>query len=145
MRAGWIPYSNEAKQNLLGVQAETLHRFGAVSEAVAREMASGALQRGQTDYAIAITGIAGPGGGSASKPVGTVFTAVASTGGLQVYHDRNAWDRPTFKEVTTNRALNRLRLLLPRGQKAIRAGQPQLTVHENPLSGNKTSTFRALG
>jgi nicotinamide-nucleotide amidase len=111
-RAGWVTYSNEAKQQLPGVRPETLQRFGAVSEAVAREMAAGARHVCQTDYAIAITGIAGPSGGSAAKPVGTVFTALASAEGIHVRHDCHVWDRLTFKEVTANQALNWLRLLL---------------------------------
>jgi nicotinamide-nucleotide amidase len=111
-RAGWVTYSNESKQALLGVRAETLDRFGAVSRAVAQEMAAGARRLSQSDYAIAVTGIAGPTGGSPGKPLGTVFIALASPRQMQVRHFRNAWDRLTFKEVTTQQALNQLRLLL---------------------------------
>lgn len=74
---GFVTYSNEAKQRLLGVSAESLRREGAVSETVAREMASGACAAAAADYALAITGIAGPGGGSAEKPVGTVCFGLA--------------------------------------------------------------------
>ncbi len=70
-------YSNEAKQNLLGVKAETLIKFGAVSEEVAREMAEGVKKVLNADYAVATTGIAGPTGGTEEKPVGTVWIAVA--------------------------------------------------------------------
>ena len=74
---GVVSYSNAAKTELLGVPAELIAAQGAVSEAVARAMASGALQRSQADLAVAVTGVAGPGGGSASKPVGTVWLAWA--------------------------------------------------------------------
>jgi nicotinamide-nucleotide amidase len=111
-RAGWVTYSNEAKQAFLGVRAETLDRYGAVSQAVAREMAAGARQASQADYAIAVTGIAGPTGETPDKPVGTVFIALASPQETQVWHQYNVWDRVTFKEVTTGQALNQLRLAL---------------------------------
>lgn len=78
---GFVTYSNEAKQDLLGVSAATLRKYGAVSEEVARAMAVGALARSRAEAAVAITGIAGPGGGSAQKPVGTVWFAWASSDG----------------------------------------------------------------
>jgi nicotinamide-nucleotide amidase len=74
---GWVTYSNAAKREELGVRRRTLERFGAVSEPVAREMARGALRRSGAGVAVAITGIAGPGGGSPGKPVGTVCFAWA--------------------------------------------------------------------
>lgn len=74
---GTIPYSNQLKQQLLAVKETTLNQFGAVSEQTAIEMAAGAKAKFSTDYAIATTGIAGPGGGSVDKPVGTVWIAVA--------------------------------------------------------------------
>jgi len=76
---GFVTYSNHAKQDLLGVEAATLDAFGAVSEAVAREMADGALARSAATLAISVTGIAGP-GGSEHKPEGRVCFAVASKG-----------------------------------------------------------------
>lgn len=111
-RAGLVTYSNEAKQTFLGVRPDTLARFGAVSDAVALEMAEGARRAGQTDYAIAVTGIAGPTGGTEEKPVGTVFIAMAGPSGSQVQRMLNSWDRLTFKEVTVQQALDQLRLRL---------------------------------
>jgi nicotinamide-nucleotide amidase len=112
LRAGLVTYSNDAKQQFLGVKAETLERHGAVSEAVAQEMAEGARRVNRTDFAIAVTGIAGPSGGTPDKPVGTVFIALATPARTDVWKMFNAWDRPTFKEVTTRQALNQLRLAL---------------------------------
>ena len=77
---GFVTYSNEAKQEMLGVRAETLLTHGAVSEETAREMAQGALEHSRGSVALAITGIAGPGGGTAQKPVGTVCFAWATKG-----------------------------------------------------------------
>jgi nicotinamide-nucleotide amidase len=74
---GFVTYSNEAKEEMLGVPAEVLHLHGAVSEPVARAMAQGALKHARAERSIAVTGIAGPGGGSAAKPVGLVYIAVA--------------------------------------------------------------------
>lgn len=74
---GTIPYSNALKQQLLNVEEETLIQYGAVSEQTAIEMASGSKKAFSSDYAIATTGIAGPGGGTAEKPVGTIWVAVA--------------------------------------------------------------------
>ncbi|MCB9251045.1 MAG: CinA family nicotinamide mononucleotide deamidase-related protein [Flavobacteriales bacterium] len=78
-----VSYSNEIKNHILGVQESTLVQFGAVSEECVKEMVTGVQDRFKTDYAIAITGIAGPGGGTADKPVGLVWLAVRSTKGMQ--------------------------------------------------------------
>jgi len=72
---GFVTYSNQAKTDMLGVSADTLQRFGAVSEATVREMVEGALRRSQAQVALAVSGIAGPGGGTPEKPVGTVWFA----------------------------------------------------------------------
>ena len=76
--AGFVVYSNEMKIKLLGVKAETIKNYGAVSEQCAKEMASGALNAAGADISISITGIAGPDGGSAEKPVGTVYIGLCS-------------------------------------------------------------------
>ncbi len=106
---GVVSYANSAKEKFLGVHAETLKNFGAVSEEVAREMASGAREKFGSDFAIAVTGIAGPGGGTTEKPVGTVFIALASSSGVEVKMFFNAWDRETFKQVTATQAFEMLR------------------------------------
>lgn len=107
--AGMVTYSNAAKQKLLGVHAETLDRHGAVSKPVAREMAEGARQQTQADYALSVTGIAGPSGGTPGKPVGTVFIGLAEPSGTLVELQFNPYDRETFKQVTTQQALELLR------------------------------------
>ena len=75
--AGFVTYSNPAKQSMLGVLSDTLETYGAVSEQTVREMALGAIQQSKADWAVAISGIAGPGGGRPDKPVGTVWFAWA--------------------------------------------------------------------
>jgi len=79
---GFVTYSDDAKVDLLGVKQETIGSHGAVSEAVAREMAVGALHQSSADYAVAVTGIAGPEGGTPAKPVGLVWFAWASLDGV---------------------------------------------------------------
>ena len=111
---GFLTYSNALKEKFLGVQNKTLAEHGAVSEPVAREMAEGARRATEADYAIAVTGIAGPAGGTAEKPVGTVFIALAGVDGTKVWKMFNPWDRVTFKEATARQAINQLRLKLVR-------------------------------
>jgi len=106
---GVVSYANSAKEKFLGVRAASLSAHGAVSEAVAREMALGARDKFGSDFALAVTGIAGPGGGTPDKPVGTVFIALASASGVTVKQFLNVWDRATFKQVTATQALEMLR------------------------------------
>jgi nicotinamide-nucleotide amidase len=106
---GVVSYSNNAKQKFLGVRAKTLERHGAVSEAVAAEMAQGARKRFGADFALAVTGIAGPTGGTKSKPTGTVFIALAGAFGTVVVHKINSFGRLPFKKVTARQALELLR------------------------------------
>jgi len=89
---GFVTYSNEAKQQMLGVPAGTLQEHGAVSRQTAEAMARGALGRANADLAVAITGIAGPGGGSADKPVGLVHFAAASRSGKLVHAEKRYGD-----------------------------------------------------
>jgi PncC family amidohydrolase len=102
---GVVAYSNAVKQKFLGVRGETLRRHGAVSEAVAREMALGARRKFGSDFALAVTGIAGPTGGTRHKSVGTVFVALAGTFGTIIEHKLNAYERRKFKETTARQAL----------------------------------------
>ena len=106
---GLTTYANAAKQKILGVTPAALAQYGAVSEAVARAMAEGARRLSGASYAVAVTGIAGPGGGTPEKPVGTVFMAVAGPQGTVVKAQLNRFDRETFKYVTSQQVLEMLR------------------------------------
>jgi nicotinamide-nucleotide amidase len=106
---GVVSYANDAKAKLLGVRVDSLREHGAVSEVVAREMAAGARAAFGSDFALALTGIAGPGGGTPEKPVGTVYLALADAAGVIVEHRLNPWDRLTFKDVAATQALELLR------------------------------------
>jgi len=107
--ASLVTYANAAKQKFLGVRATSLHTHGAVSEVVAREMAAGARRATGADHALSVTGIAGPGGGSAAKPVGTVFIGLDSAQENSVQRRFNPFDRETFKQATIMQALEILR------------------------------------
>ena len=113
---GFVTYSNAAKEELLGVRRETLERHGAVSEETAREMALGALERSRGTLALAVTGVAGPGGGSPAKPVGTVCFAWASRGGGRRAETRHfAGDREAVRRQSVEHALARVLELLDAG------------------------------
>lgn len=105
---GIVSYSNRAKRQLLRVREATLERDGAVSEAVVREMADGVLAVSGADYAIAVSGIAGPGGGTAEKPVGTVWCAWASAAQSFAQMQRFGGDRNEVREKTVLWALSGL-------------------------------------
>ena len=108
---GFVTYSNEAKTEMLGVPASLIEAHGAVSEAVARAMAEGALRHSRAQVAVAITGIAGPGGGSPDKPVGLVHFACAATGQPTRHHRAVfAGDRAAVRLAA---AMTALGMLLP--------------------------------
>lgn len=106
---GFVTYSNEAKSQMIGVSEATLLDHGAVSEPVVVEMAIGALRAARADYAISVSGIAGPDGGRAEKPVGTVWFGVASASGQGVtQRECFAGDREAVRRQATAYALNLL-------------------------------------
>jgi len=105
LERGFVSYSNAAKSELLGVDAALIARHGAVSEPVARAMAQGALQHSKAQCALAVTGIAGPGGGSADKPVGTVWFAWATPDGLSSEVQRLDGDRAQVRSATVQHSL----------------------------------------
>jgi PncC family amidohydrolase len=104
-RAGLVTYQDQGKQKFLGVQAGTLARDGAVSEATAREMAAGARHVCAVDYALATTGFAGPDGGAPGLPVGTVFVGLASADAVRVKRLFHPMERVAFKEFVAGEAL----------------------------------------
>jgi len=113
---GFVTYSNAAKEEMLGVRPETLARHGAVSEATAREMALGALSHSRGTVALAITGIAGPTGGSPAKPVGTVCFAWAAKGRPASAETRHfSGDRDAVRRGSVEHALARMLELLDGG------------------------------
>ena len=113
--AGFVTYSNEAKMAVLGVPSDVIETFGSVSIACAWAMAQGAIARTSADLAVAITGIAGPGGGSENKPVGTVVFACALRGSDKgdMVADRRQFGDLGRAGVRTQAALCALELLLP--------------------------------
>ena len=108
----WVTYSNDAKSSELGVPAELIARHGAVSEQVARAMAQGARRKARTDFAIGITGIAGPGGATEQKPAGLVYISVDSEHGCETKRCLFAHERRFVRQGSAQTALNMLRLKL---------------------------------
>ena len=113
---GFVTYSNAAKTELLGVAADLIAQHGAVSEAVARAMAQGALAKSRAQVAVSVTGVAGPTGGSASKPVGTVWFGFATPAGVVTETRLFAGDRAAVRQATVLNALRRLISLVGRVQ-----------------------------
>ncbi len=111
-KGGAITYSNEMKSKLLGVKESTLESFGAVSEETVKEMVVGAIRLFDTDYAIAVSGIAGPGGGTAEKPVGTVWIAVGSKDVIQTKRLQLVTDRSKNVRLSAMYALFEMRKLM---------------------------------
>ena len=109
-KEGFVAYSNEAKKNLLHVEQAILDQYGAVSENVSKAMAEGALKLAKSDFALAITGIAGPGGSTPDKSVGLVFISLARRGKETICREcRFPSDRLTFKKLSTQTAFDMLR------------------------------------
>lgn len=108
---GFVTYSNEAKSELIDVPSATIATYGAVSEQTARAMAAGALGRSRADVTVAVTGVAGPGGGSAAKPVGLVHIAAARRGGAVLHRECRFGDlgRDGIRLATVDAALVLLR------------------------------------
>lgn len=109
---GFLTYSNEMKQRLLGVESATLADFGAVSEECALEMAAGARRMASTDWAVSVTGIAGPDGGTPEKPVGLVWFGIDGPSGARAHRALLHGDRSAVRERAVGRALDLLRLAL---------------------------------
>lgn len=109
-----VSYSNEAKVDLLGVRRDTLMQEGAVSEAVARQMAHGVRKQLKTDWSVAITGIAGPSGGTPVKPVGTVCFAIAGPGFEESRREIFSGDRKAIQQKSVDYAISWLAKILDR-------------------------------
>lgn len=109
---GWVTYSNESKQNLLAVPAELIGTYGAVSEQVAENMAKNACKKAYTDFAIAVTGIAGPTGASEQKPLGLAYISIDGIDGCETRRFIFSGDRNIVRIKTAQTALNMLRLKL---------------------------------
>jgi nicotinamide-nucleotide amidase len=111
---GVIAYHNDVKRNLLGVRTEDLDEYGAVSEQVALQMASGVRERLDADVGVSVTGIAGPGGGTAEKPVGLVWIAVHASG-VKARRFHVGGDRAEIRQRAAQAALEMVRRALSKG------------------------------
>jgi nicotinamide-nucleotide amidase len=111
---GFVTYSNNAKIQMLGVSPKTLEQYGAVSTEIAKQMAAGALANSEADWAVAVTGIAGPNGGSKTKPVGTVYVAwQGKNGGVKVERLQLSGDRHQIRKQAVENAIEGLFDMLP--------------------------------
>lgn len=108
LNEAYVTYANEAKEKLVGVKHSTLEEYGAVSKETAYEMAEGAAKAADADYAIAVTGIAGPDGGTDDKPVGTVYAGYYIMGKILVERYNFDGDRYEVRKATTDTAIKRL-------------------------------------
>ena len=115
LERGFVTYSNAAKTQALGVDAGLIEQHGAVSEPVARAMAEGALRHSHAQVSVAVTGVAGPTGGSAEKPVGMVWFGWATPQGVFTERQHFAGDRDAVRQATVHHALKGLLLRLPPG------------------------------
>ncbi len=107
---GWVSYANNAKSQMLGVDPDTINAFGAVSAPVVRAMAEGALAASGADFAVAVSGVAGPGGGTADKPVGLVWFGFAvRTGDTSAQSRQFAGDRTAVRHLSCEFALEGVR------------------------------------
>lgn len=122
---GFVTYSNEAKQQMLGVTPATIDVYGAVSTQCAGEMAKGALAHAQVDLAVSITGIAGPTGAVPGKPIGLVYFCAASRSGRVIAHDRKFGDigRPNVRRASVLQALTMLQELTEKEEPRPPAGK----------------------
>lgn len=123
---GFVTYSNEAKQDMLGVRETTLEAFGAVSAQVATEMVLGARRRSRAGFAVAVTGVAGPGGGTRTKPVGLVWMGLSGPGDLTSAVElrwESSWSRDMIRAATVRAALEALI-----GRAALRSGSQETPV-----------------
>jgi nicotinamide-nucleotide amidase len=111
---GFVTYSNAAKTDMLGVPVQQIATHGAVSEAIARAMALGALQQSPAQVSVAVTGVAGPSGGSAAKPVGTVWFAWGLPSGIYAEVQHFPGDRAAVRAATVVHALKQLAALIPK-------------------------------
>jgi len=105
---GYVSYSNQSKQEMLGVSEQSLHEFGAVSEIVVKEMAVGACKKAKTEVSLAISGIAGPTGGSEDKPVGLVWFAWCINGQVKTYSEVFAGERDAIRQQAVVAAIEKL-------------------------------------
>lgn len=134
---GFVTYSNNAKQQMLGVPVATLKKYGAVSRQTAEAMARGALTKAKVDLAVAITGIAGPGGGSPDKPVGLVHFAAASRDGTSM-HAAMRYGDIGRTEVRHKSVLQALRMLMELAE-AEAAAKPRKPAKSASAKGRKKS------
>ena len=143
---GFVTYSNAAKQAMLGVPEATLKRHGAVSAQTAAAMAAGALKNSQADVAVAITGIAGPGGGAAEKPVGLVHFAAASRDGSRLARTRRYGKigRRRVRERSVSEALRLLELLTKasRPWKCASQSSNSIATGRSAISSSRSASIR---